>query len=370
MKLSVVLAIALLASAFADGASAQLRGPAAWQALGERGIRGVTVGPIESSQQPGRGYGTPYTEELLDELVALGTTWVSITPFGRVWSLESTEILMDFEAPYEDNREAIGRFVEQAHARGLRVLLIPHLWVEMGGWRGEMNPGGGREWPAYQRAYRDFVMAWANDAARFGVDAFSVGVECKSWSARFGGYWDALIGEIRGVFPGLLTYSANWDEAEDVVFWDRLDFVGINAFYPLASHNEATFAEYVEGATRNRDAVRDLAILFDKPVLFVEVGYTTRSNAAVEPWLWPDDMQGVVIDQVEQARALRAVFGAFLGEPWFAGFFIWRYYANLDDVSQEAEWGFSPHGKLAERVLHEAFVSEWWGEGEPGFFAR
>ena len=77
----------------------------------------MTIGPIESSQQPGRGYGTPYTEALLDELVRMGVTWVSITPFGRIWSLESTDITMDFEAPYEDNRAAIARFVEQAHAR-------------------------------------------------------------------------------------------------------------------------------------------------------------------------------------------------------------------------------------------------------------
>ena len=35
------------------------------------------------------------------------------------------------------------------------------------------------------------------------------------------------------------------------------------------------------------------------------------------------------------------------------GFFVWRYYANLDDVSQEAAWGFSPHAKLAERVLEQ-----------------
>ena len=77
------------------------RGRAGWQEGGLGAIRGVTIGPIESSQQPGRGYGTPYTEALLDELVRMGVTWVSITPFGRIWSLESTDITMDFEAPYE-----------------------------------------------------------------------------------------------------------------------------------------------------------------------------------------------------------------------------------------------------------------------------
>ena len=50
----------------------------------EPALRGITVGPIESSQQPGRGYGTPYSAELLDELVRLGANAISITPFGRI----------------------------------------------------------------------------------------------------------------------------------------------------------------------------------------------------------------------------------------------------------------------------------------------
>lgn len=324
-----------------------------------RAIRGVTVGPIESSQQPGRGYGTTYTEALLDELVRLGANAVSITPFGRIWSLTSTDIAMDFEAPYEENRQAIRRMIAQAKARGLVVLLIPHLWVETSGWRGEIDPGSDAGWRKYRESYRSFVLRWARDAEAFGADAFSIGVECKSFSGRFGGYWTDLIREVRSVFHGKLTYSANWDEAEDVLFWDQLDYIGVNAFYPLAHDNDASYERYVEGAAQALDQVEQLQKLLHKPVLFVEIGYTTRTNAAVEPWLWPDGMQNVVIDEWEQARALAALIGAAVPRPWFSGFFVWRYYANLDDVSQEAAWGFSPHAKLAEPLLRAVFETPW-----------
>lgn len=330
------------------------------------GIRGVTIGPIESSQQPGRGYGTAYTEALLDHLAGMGVTWISLTPFGRIWALHSTSILMDFEAPYPANRAAVKRMIEQAHARGMRVLVIPHLWVETEGWRGEIEPAGPNGWAKYQASYRSFVLAWARDAAEVGADAFSIGVECKSWSGRFGGFWTRLIHDVRGVFPGLLTYSSNWDEAENVLFWDQLDLVGINAFYPLADHDDATYAEYVERSRSNMESVRDVSERLDMPVIFVEVGYTTRKNAAVQPWLWPDDMQGVVVDDHEQARALAATFETFLPEDWFAGFFVWRYYANLDDVSQEALWGFSPHAKEAEPLLEWTFEKPW-GVDRPDF---
>ncbi|MEC7518891.1 MAG: hypothetical protein VYE22_03445 [Myxococcota bacterium] len=352
----------VLLLAVASSASAQHRlppGTDGWRDAGYEGVRGITIGPIESSLFPGRGYGTEHTAALLDFLARRGTNWVSITPFGRIWSLQSTDIAMDFEAPYEDNRAAVREVVRQAHARGIRVLIIPHLWVETTGWRGEIDPGSPEGWADYQESYRRFVTAWAEDAAAAGADAFSIGVECKSWSGRFGGFWTSLIADVRARFDGILTYSANWDEAEDVLFWDQLDLIGINAFYPLADHDGASFEAYVEGAMRARDAVADLAGVLDMPVLFVEVGYTTRANAAVQPWLWPDDMEEVVIDEREQARALLASFRAFLPEPWFVGFFVWRYYADLDDVSQEAIWGFSPHGKRAEALLERVFAQPW-----------
>ncbi len=341
------------------------RGDEAWFEAGREGIRGVTIGPIESSLFPGRGYGTPSTAALLDFLWRRGVRWVSITPFGRIWSLSSTHIQMDFEAPYEDNRAGIRDFVAQAHARGMQVLLIPHLWVETEGWRGEIDPGSPEGWRAYQRSYREFVLAWARDAQAAGVDGFSIGVECKSFSGRFGAFWRALIADVRAAFDGWLTYSANWDEAEDVLFWDQLDLIGINAFYPLADHDDASFDEYVAGAERAAAAVGELAEVLEKPVLFVEVGYTTRENAAVQPWLWPDGMDGVVVSEREQARALLASLRAFLPRRWFTGFFVWRYYADLDDVSQEAIWGFSPHAKRAEGTLERVFAEPWGVDPDP-----
>jgi hypothetical protein len=328
----------------------------------EPALRGITVGPIESSQQPGRGYGTAYSAELLDELVRLGANAISITPFGRIWSLRSTAIMLDFEAPYPENRAAVGEMIRQAKARGLHVLVIPHLWVETGGWRGEIDPGSEDGWLRYQDAYRRFVLAWATDAQRHGADAFSIGVECKSWSGRFGSYWNGLIAELRTVFDGELTYSANWDEAEDVAFWDQLDWIGVNAFYPLAHVNDASDEEYRRNADAALERLRELSDSVQKPVVLVEIGYTTRANAAVQPWLWPDAMQNVVVDEREQARALAALAGAAASRAFVRGLFVWRYYANLDDVSQEALWGFSPHAKLAEPVLERIFGLPWAGD--------
>jgi len=353
-------AAALAGLPLAAAASPLPPGRRAWVEAELGAVRGATIGPIESTWVPGRGYGTPAYERTLDELVELGITWVSITPFGRVWSLDSTEILLDFEAPTEDNRAAVGRAIDQAHARGLRVLLVPHLWVETTGWRGDINPGTPERWDEYLDSYERFLAHWTDVAAEHQADMLSLGVECKSWSGRFGARWAGMIARVRARFGGLVTYSANWDEAIDVLFWDQIDVIGINAFYPLADSPEGSYAA---GARRVLEEVGSVAEHFDQPVLFVEVGYTTRPAAAIRPWEWPDDMVGVAVDEAEQARAYRAVLSAYTGPEWLAGLFVWRYYADPDDVTQEAAWGFSPRAKLAEGELQKALSWHWGADG-------
>ena len=163
-----------------------------------------------------------------------------------------------------------------------------------------------------------------------------------------------VIARVRATYSGLLTYSANWDDVDDTLILRALDVIGINAFYPLAEKEGARFDELRRGGHRVAERIRRMAELWRKPVVFTELGYTTRSNPAVRPWEWPDKMKGVVVDELAQAEAYRGLLAPLLDEPSFLGFFVWRVYADPDDVSQEAEWGFSPRGKLAELVVRDA----------------
>jgi hypothetical protein len=111
--------------------------------------------------------------------------------------------------------------------------------------------------------------------------------------------------------------------------------------------------------------LRRVAEEWHKPLLLTEMGYTTRRDPAVRPWEWPEALAGVELDQAAQALAYRALLRPLADEPWCAGFFVWRTYADPGDVSQEPEHGFSPRGKLAELVLRDAFVTAWAGDGDP-----
>jgi hypothetical protein len=193
-----------------------------------------------------------------------------------------------------------------------------------------------------------------------------VGVELRSWvTTRHASSFIDVIHDVRAVYPGLLTYSANWDDVDLTLVLEELDLVGINAFYPLAEREGAPLFELRRSAARVAERLEALARAVNRPVVLTEFGYTTRSDPALRPWEWPDEMTHVAVDQRAQADAYAALVAPFLDARWCAGFFVWRVYADPDDVSQEAEWGFSPRGKLAELVLRDAFTAWWAVDGPP-----
>lgn len=339
-------------------------GERAWRDAGGGGIRGITIGPIESSLHPGKGYGTEVYERTLESCRNLGANWVSLTPFGRIADLKPTGVDMTFEAPFRDNRRAVAKAIARAHAAGLRVLLVPHLWAESGEWRGEIDPGDDDGWKRWAAGYQHFLFEWAKVAASAGADMFSVGVELRSWvTTTHAPLFTDIIRKVRQIYRGPLTYAANWDDVEDTVILGDLDVIGINAFFPLSKHPDATFDELLSGARDVARRVGDLAKSWHKPVLFTEIGYTTRKDPAFEPWTWPDKMTNVVVDERAQADAYTALLLPIVDEPWFVGLFVWRVYADPDDMSQEAEWGFSPRGKLAEDVVRDVFSVHWEADG-------
>jgi hypothetical protein len=332
--------------------------------LGDMAMRGITIGPIESALHPERGYGSPAFERGLDEAVRLGATWISLTPFGRAWDLTATGVDNRFELPLAENQKGMLRAVRQAHARGLKVLLVPHLWVESGGWRAEIDPPGATGWRSFAEGYRGFVLSWARFAARAHVDMLAVGVELRSWvTTTHAPSFLPILRDIRAAYPGPLTYAANWDDVDQTVILGELDVIGINAFYPLADQPNASLAELERGGQEVAKKVKALAELWQKPVVFNEFGYTARPDPALRPWEWPDHMHDVKVDGPAQAAAYHGLLSGMLETAELRGAFVWRLYADPDDLSQEAEWGFSPRGRAAELVLRSAYWSRWKSDG-------
>jgi hypothetical protein len=204
------------------------------------------------------------------------------------------------------------------------------------------------------------VLTWARFASSAHVDMLAAGVELRSWlTSTHAPSFLPILRDIRAAYPGLLTYAANWDDVDQTVILGELDVIGINAFYPLTDKPNASDAALVDGGREVANKVKALAELWQKPVMFNEFGYTARTDPALRPWEWPDHMSDVTVDARAQAAAYRGLLAAMLQTRELVGAFVWRLYADPDDLSQEAEWGFSPRGRQAELFLRDAFWGHW-----------
>src|SRR5690606_26466300 len=238
-------------------------------------------------------------------------------------------------------RESVAESVRMAHARGLRVLLVPHLWLESGQWRAEIEHQSAERRAKWEASYTAFVLSWAELAEETGVDMFAAGVELRSWvtTARAPSFVD-LLHAVRQRYSGLVTYASNSDDAEEPVIWAHTDVIGVNAFYPLHWEDSATSAQLQAGGDRVAEQVEKMAARFEMPVLFTEFGYTTRKDTAIKPWLWPEELGRVEVDSASQAEAYASLLFAMRNVRGFVGAIVWRLYADVADMSQEPEWGF------------------------------
>jgi hypothetical protein len=201
----------------------------------------------------------------------------------------------------------------------------------------------------------------------------ALGVELRTWvTTAHAPSFVALAREVRALYPGLITYASNWDDVDDSVLTGELDLIGVNAFFPLTDKENASVDDLLQGGARVAERLEAISAHWGKPILLTEFGYTTRKDPALKPWEWPDGMTHVTVDQQAQADAYVGLLAPLMEQPWLAGAFVWRLYADPEDLSQEAEWGFSPRGKLAELVLRDAFQARWaadppWPSGQSLF---
>jgi hypothetical protein len=105
--------------------------------------------------------------------------------------------------------------------------------------------------------------------------------------------WIQLIEKSRKLFTGKLTYAANFDNYHEVDFWEHLDFIGINAYFPLRKvtkqplHEAAIKKEFDKNwktVFMEIEKFQQKKSITDKPILFTELGYTNLLDCTIESW--------------------------------------------------------------------------------------
>jgi hypothetical protein len=312
-------------------------------------IRGLAGGPAPAADsfQKGMVFGlfareeAGHTDKGIAEMKELGVDSVSITIPWVIANVRSTA--MAPRADMTPSDASLTSAIRKAHAAGMRVFLMPFLYVDHmdeGEWRGKIDPP---DWKAWFTAYNAFIGHYAALAGREGVEYLSVGSELCSTESRRDD-WLVLIRQVRAVYPGAITYSANWDHRAAISFIDALDYLGMNAYFKV-SDREASDEEDLmrawEGIRKDVAAWRASA---GKPLIITEAGYPSRAGACVDPWNYEGEGKP---DPAEQLRCYRAFQRTWSGEPGIAGvyFYLWWGEGGPQDA------GYTPRGKPAAEVI-------------------
>lgn len=321
----------------------------------------VTAANLRPVGDARRGYGSERAEETMLRLKKLGVNTIVFLLEGRMEGLDDSEI----RPPEEDELDRVREGLSSARRLGFATVLIPHLYLDDGVWRGLIDPktpAAAEDWWA---SYREFILGAARVARAGSATVLSVGVELKALSKEAETYEEMkrLVGDVRETFSGHLTYSANWDEAETVGFWDLVDFAGVNGYYPLEP-------DPVRGAEAVGRRLSALSKRAEREVLVLEVGYRAGPASHLKPWEWPEDVVEDV-DENAQADAWAAVLAAWLHAPGVRGLGVWVIPTDPDDPASEPRNGFNPLNRAAEKVIERAFgltqgAQAWDREADDG----
>lgn len=322
-------------------------------------IQGVT---LDARRTPPPGW--------LDEIAALGATHITVIPFGFQRRTDDPNLGMNPDARwYTEGQAGIRALARQADSLEMHLVIKPQIWIR-GGWSAEVGFAVEEDWDTWEARYREFAIFYARLSAELDTPFFVVGTELARAAREREAFWRALIAEIRTVYDGDLTYAANWyDDAEHVPFWDALDLVGVQAYYPLSEADAPSLATLRAGWQPHEATLRALHERTGKPILFTELGYRDIDHAAARPWEWPSTARALLPDalkpkhqanQALQARLYTAFFQEVWPEPWLAGALLWKFHPPSD---RARVGGFTPQSKPAEAVIRTHFGGDPVGSG-------
>ena len=213
-----------------------------------------------------------------------------------------------------------------------------------------------QDWKRWEQHYTQYIMEYARLARSTGAEMLCIGTEYRQAVKLRPEFWRELIRQVRAIYPGKLTYAANWDEYKSVKCWDQLDFIGIDAYFPISESTMPTVAELQDAWKQEMNQIASFARQHGKPVLFTEYGYRSVDKTAGKQWELPDSWESKApVNLPAQTNAYEALFLTFWHQPWFAGGFVWKWYAHHTEAGGASNNDYTPQRKPAEQVIRSYY---------------
>jgi hypothetical protein len=267
-------------------------------------------------------FGSSASDESLRLLTETGAEWIALC-FSWIQS-NTTSHDIHVSSRSTPTTESLEHAITAAHSLGLKVMLKPMVEavereeaLPYPVWRGEIQPSD--EWFG---SYSAFINLFAEFAEQNDVELFSVGCEYTA-TAGEKEQWETVIRGVRERYSGPIVYAADWTNYENVEWWDSVDYVGIDAYFPLSILKyDPTFDELKTAWVNYADEIEVWLSTVNKPVIFTEIGYRSGDGTNMCPSNYWSDMP---VDLQEQRDCYEAAFQTLWNRSWFYGFYWWTW---------------------------------------------
>jgi hypothetical protein len=292
----------------------------------------------------------------IEKLVDLHANYVSLMPYSYGKTNDPKLVYTNIEWQWlGETEDGVIGCAQRANEQGLEVMIKPHIWFDSGSYTGDFGLSAEEDWLEFENSYYDYIMQFAVISEQLNAPLFCIGTELTRFVAERPQFWFNLIKDVRQVYSGKLTYAANWDSFTRIPFWNELDMIGIDAYFPLCKDQTPSIKAVVRGWYPHLREMKSFAEAHKKPILFTEWGFRSADYCAKEPWDY-DIKLGANMDA--QSNSLEATFQEFWGQPWFAGGFLWKWFPTHKSVGGLDDSQFTPQNKPAEAVIQKNF-KQW-----------
>ncbi|MEO7444812.1 MAG: hypothetical protein ABIT96_11625 [Ferruginibacter sp.] len=290
----------------------------------------------------------PAGDSIFAPLENIHSNYVSLMPYAFSRPGAGIVIYNDSGKWWGESVAGVEACIKMAHNKKFKVMLKPHLWLSHGEYTGHFSLPNHSAWQAWEKTFSLYILRFAKIADSMQVDIFCFATEMEKAIVQRPAYWTELIKQIRKIYSGKLTYAANWDEYTKIPFWKELDYIGVDAYFPLSGKETPGVADVEKGWENHKVAMAALSRELNKKILFTEYGYQNTDSNCAEPWKELNAHR----NDIAQANAYEGFFNSFSNETWFAGGFIWKWHSQFSTHFLRSDYMPQP---LALEVISKGY---------------
>lgn len=283
-------------------------------------------------------------------LERIGADWVALCVYAFMYS-DDPKIYYDIDKNWwGDTPEGIINATIRAKEKGYKILIKPHFRVDDEGWAGDFFPKG-KQMKLWEANYRDFMLKLAVLAQENDVNMLCIGTELKELARQKTSFWKTLIADIRAVYDGELVYAANWDNMGQIHFWEDLDYIGVDAYFPLNNEKTPDINNLLKKWSVPVRLLHKMHKRHQKPIVFTEFGYRSIDFTAWKQWEIESLESHVNVNIPAQIFSYQALFESIWNKEWFAGGFLWKWMPNDHEVGGINHSNYTPQHKPVEKII-------------------